>query len=99
MSLRPKARALLAAGGDVAVPVFTAVRATSNVLPPLYAAAGGAVFIIEEVKKSNENKEEWECFGNYIANAVARVAAAMDSYDASSEEVKPWVENITKLDK
>ncbi|KAF8327433.1 uncharacterized protein EI90DRAFT_3018172 [Cantharellus anzutake] len=96
MSLKQKLHGIIAAGGDVAVPVLTAVNAASGVLPPLQATAAAALSILNEVKKFKENKEDWELFGRYVTDATARVVVALDSYDASSEGA--WVGNIRKLD-
>ncbi|KAF8336605.1 uncharacterized protein EI90DRAFT_200795 [Cantharellus anzutake] len=43
------------------------------------------------------NKVEWESFGKYIADAMVDVVAGIDVYNASNEEVKPWMESVTKL--
>ncbi|KAF8311318.1 uncharacterized protein EI90DRAFT_1034420 [Cantharellus anzutake] len=95
MSLKQRLHDIIAAGGDVAVPVLTAVNVASGVLPPLQASTGAALFILDEVKKFKESKEEWERFGRYVVDATARVVAALDSYDASSKGA--WVGNIRKL--
>ncbi|KAF8316249.1 uncharacterized protein EI90DRAFT_3134535 [Cantharellus anzutake] len=95
MSLKQRLHDIISAGGDVAVPVLNAVNSASGVLPPLQAATGAALFILDEVKKFKESKEEWERFGRYVVDATARVVAALDSYDASSEGA--WVGNIRKL--
>ncbi|KAF8326365.1 uncharacterized protein EI90DRAFT_3070656 [Cantharellus anzutake] len=97
--LRQKIDDILAAGGDMAVPILTAVNAAADMCPPLKSATGGALFIISEVQKFKENKKEWEDFGNYVVENVAEVVAAIKSYDPSAEAAKPWVESATKLDR
>ncbi|KAF8316498.1 uncharacterized protein EI90DRAFT_3134318 [Cantharellus anzutake] len=105
MSLRERAAALrrtidrlLATGGDIAVPILTAVNAAADVCPPLKSATSGALFIFGEVKKFKENKREWADFGKYVVDTVAEVVAAIKSFDESAEEAKSWVESATKLD-
>ncbi|KAF8327547.1 uncharacterized protein EI90DRAFT_1765093 [Cantharellus anzutake] len=61
-------------------------------------ATGGALFILDEVKKFKENEKEWADFGQYIVDMVAEVISAIESYDTSAEEAKPWVESAKKLD-
>ncbi|KAF8330838.1 uncharacterized protein EI90DRAFT_3059468 [Cantharellus anzutake] len=104
MSLRQKAEALrqtiddlLVAGGDIAVPILRVVNATANWCPPLKMATGGALSILDEVKKFKENEKEWADFGQYVVDMVAEVILAIESYDTSAEEAKPWVENANKL--
>ncbi|KAF8341343.1 uncharacterized protein EI90DRAFT_1723756 [Cantharellus anzutake] len=106
MSLRQKAEGLkrrindiIAAGGDMAIPILSAVNAAADMCPPLKSATGGALFIIGEVQKFKENKKEWEDFGKYVVNNVAEVVAAIKSYNPSTEEAKPWVESAAKLDR
>ncbi|KAF8336607.1 uncharacterized protein EI90DRAFT_199830 [Cantharellus anzutake] len=97
MSLKQRVNHLLAVGGDVAIPVLTAVDTASGVFPPLQAATGATLFILTEIKKFRGNKEEWERFGRYIGDAMVDVVTAVDSYDGSNEEPKPWVEGVKKL--
>ncbi|KAF8338708.1 uncharacterized protein EI90DRAFT_3117803 [Cantharellus anzutake] len=106
MSLRQRAQGLrrkiddiLAAGGDMAIPILTAVDSAASVCPPLKSATGGALFIISEVQEFKENKKEWVNFGRYVVDNVAEVVAAIKSYDPSTEEAKPWVESAKKLDR
>ncbi|KAF8326359.1 uncharacterized protein EI90DRAFT_3070626 [Cantharellus anzutake] len=96
--LRRKINGILAAGGDMAIPILTAINAATDMYPPLKSATSGALFIISEVQKFKENKKEWEDFGKYVVDNVAEVVAAMKSYDPSAEAEKPWVESATKLD-
>ncbi|KAF8341348.1 uncharacterized protein EI90DRAFT_3150498 [Cantharellus anzutake] len=62
MSLGQKAeglrRKINAAGGDMAIPILSAVNAAADMCPPLKSATSGALFIIGEVQKFNENKKE-----------------------------------------
>ncbi|KAF8326363.1 uncharacterized protein EI90DRAFT_3070646 [Cantharellus anzutake] len=97
--LRRKIDDILAAGGDMAIPILTAVNAAADMCPPLKSATSGALFIISEVQKFKENKKEWEDFGDYVADNVAEVLAAIKSYDPEAEAAKPWVESATKLDR
>ncbi|KAF8336615.1 uncharacterized protein EI90DRAFT_3014302 [Cantharellus anzutake] len=97
MSLKQRVNHLLAVGGDVAIPVLTAVDTASGVFPPLQAATGATLFILTEIKKFRGNKEEWERFGKHIGDAMVDVVTAVDSYDGSNEEPKPWVEGVKKL--
>ncbi|KAF8341234.1 uncharacterized protein EI90DRAFT_2965501 [Cantharellus anzutake] len=97
--LRQKIDEILAAGGDMAIPILTAVNAAADMFPPLKSATNGALFIISEVQKFKENKKEWEDFGRYVVDNVAEVVAAIKSYDPSTEEAKPWVESAEKLDR
>ncbi|KAF8313162.1 uncharacterized protein EI90DRAFT_3092389 [Cantharellus anzutake] len=106
MSLRQKAEGLrrkideiIAAGGDMAIPILTAINVAADMCPPLKSATGGALFIISEVQKFKENNKEWEDFGKYVVDNVAEVVAAIESYDPSTEEAKPWVESAKKLDR
>ncbi|KAF8341238.1 uncharacterized protein EI90DRAFT_3285436 [Cantharellus anzutake] len=113
MSLRQKAEGLrrkideiIAAGGDMAIPILTAINVAADMCPPLKSATGGALFIISEVQVKNyscwkfkENNKEWEDFGKYVVDNVAEVVAAIKSYDPSTEEAKPWVESAKKLDR
>ncbi|KAF8337326.1 uncharacterized protein EI90DRAFT_3118771 [Cantharellus anzutake] len=105
MSLKEKANALrrdvdrlLAAGGDMAIPVLTAINVASDVFPPLKGPASAALFIFSEVQKFKSDKEEWKEFGKYVVDIVADVLAAIEPYDTSTEEAKPWLENVKKLD-
>ncbi|KAF8341377.1 uncharacterized protein EI90DRAFT_3033756 [Cantharellus anzutake] len=97
-SLSRKIDDILAAGGDMAIQVLRAVHSTADVFPPLKGATGTALLILNEVQMFQEDKKEWEDFGNYVVENVAEVVAAIRSYDSSSEEAKPWVESATKLD-
>ncbi|KAF8334724.1 uncharacterized protein EI90DRAFT_3049978 [Cantharellus anzutake] len=97
MSMKQKAGGLLAAGGHGAIPILSAINAASGAFPPLKSAAGIALFIFEEVNKFKENKEQWEKFGKHIVDTMAGVVAAIDSYDASGEEAKPWMDSITNM--
>ncbi|KAF8313165.1 uncharacterized protein EI90DRAFT_3159781 [Cantharellus anzutake] len=97
--LRRKIDEILAAGGDMAIPILTAVNVAADMFPPLKSATNGALFIIGEVQKFKENKKEWEDFGKYVVENVAEVVAAIKSYDPSTEEAKPWVESAEKLDR
>ncbi|KAF8337013.1 uncharacterized protein EI90DRAFT_3119358 [Cantharellus anzutake] len=94
MPLKQAVNNLLAMGGDVAIPVLTAVNTASGVFPPLQAATNAALFILTEIRKFRGNKEEWGRFGKYIGDAMVDVLTAIDSYD---EEPKPWVESVKKL--
>ncbi|KAF8324776.1 uncharacterized protein EI90DRAFT_3129523 [Cantharellus anzutake] len=103
MSLRRKANVLkqkvdeiLAAGGDVAVPILTAVNAASDAFPPLKSASSGALFIFDVFKKFKQSKQEWEDFGEYV-NTMTDAIAAIRSYDTLSDEAAPWMESITNL--
>ncbi|KAF8341244.1 uncharacterized protein EI90DRAFT_2988922 [Cantharellus anzutake] len=98
-SLRQKIDDILVAGGDIAVPILTAVNAATDMCPPLESAASGALFIVSEVQKFKENKKEWEGFGKYVVDNVAEVVAAIKSYDPSTEEAKLWVESAEELDR
>ncbi|KAF8320175.1 uncharacterized protein EI90DRAFT_3132116 [Cantharellus anzutake] len=80
-----------------AISILTVINAASDALPPLKGATGGALFILDIVKKFKENRNQWEAFGTYIVKTMADVVTAVDSYDASSEEGKRWVENVTML--
>ncbi|KAF8318337.1 uncharacterized protein EI90DRAFT_3021056 [Cantharellus anzutake] len=73
------------------LPDSDVIDAVSDLLPPLKTATGGALFILDEVKMFRE------AFGTYIVKTMADVVTAVDSYDASSEEGKPWVESVTML--
>jgi hypothetical protein len=60
MSLKEKANALrrdvnriLAAGGDIAIPILTAINVASDAFPPLKGSTSGALFIFNEVQVSN----------------------------------------------
>ncbi|KAF8338709.1 uncharacterized protein EI90DRAFT_3038838 [Cantharellus anzutake] len=106
MSLRQKAEGLrrkineiIAAGGDMAIPILTAINVAAYMCPPLKSATSGALLIIGEVQKFKENNKEWEDFGKYVVDNVAEVVAAIKSYDPSTEEAKPWVESAKKLDR
>ncbi|KAF8334736.1 uncharacterized protein EI90DRAFT_3121187 [Cantharellus anzutake] len=101
MSLRRKANVLkqkvdeiLAAGGDVAVPILNAVNAASDAFPPLKSASSGALFIFDEFKKFKQSKQEWEDFGEYVNTMTDAIEAINDT---SSDEAAPWMESITKL--
>ncbi|KAF8318346.1 uncharacterized protein EI90DRAFT_2711924 [Cantharellus anzutake] len=74
-------------GVDCAISILTVINAVSDLFPPLKAATGGALFILDEVKMFRE------AFGTYIVRTMADVVTAVDSYDASSEEGKPWIES------
>ncbi|KAF8341378.1 uncharacterized protein EI90DRAFT_3116526 [Cantharellus anzutake] len=89
---------ILAAGGDVAIQILRLVHSTPDISPYLKGAAGSALFIFSKVKRFQENKKEWEDFGNYVVENVAEVVAAIRSYDPSSMEAKLWVESAVKLD-
>ncbi|KAF8339129.1 uncharacterized protein EI90DRAFT_3040513 [Cantharellus anzutake] len=82
-ALRQKIDDLLVEGVDIAVPILKVVNATADWCPPLKMATGGALSILDEVKKFKDNKQEW---------------SAIKSYDVSAEEAKPWVESVTQLD-
>ncbi|KAF8341198.1 uncharacterized protein EI90DRAFT_2965467 [Cantharellus anzutake] len=97
MSLRQRVNDLLAVGGDVTIPVLTAVNSASVVFPPLHAATNATLLILTEIKKFRGNKEEWGRFGKYIGDAMVDVVTAIDSYDGSNEEPKPWMESVKKL--
>ncbi|KAF8337027.1 uncharacterized protein EI90DRAFT_3287335 [Cantharellus anzutake] len=97
MSLKQRVNNLLAVGGDVAIPVLATVNSASGVFPPLQAATNAALFILTEIRKFRGNKEEWERFGKYIGDAMMNVVKAIDSYDGSNEEPKPWMEGVKKL--
>ncbi|KAF8333437.1 uncharacterized protein EI90DRAFT_3153653 [Cantharellus anzutake] len=96
-ALRRKIDGLLAAGGDMAIPILTAIDSASASCPPLKAATGSALFILIEVQNFRENKKEWGDFGKYVVDAVADVLATIESYDTSTEEQKPWLESVIKL--
>ncbi|KAF8322329.1 uncharacterized protein EI90DRAFT_2485575 [Cantharellus anzutake] len=104
MSLRQKAEALrqkidnlLVAGVDMAVPILRVVNATADWCPPLRMATGGALSILDEVKKFKGNKKQWADFGEYVASTMARVVSAIKSYDVSTKEATSWVEGVTEL--
>ncbi|KAF8344205.1 uncharacterized protein EI90DRAFT_3114958 [Cantharellus anzutake] len=103
MSLREKAETLrqtvdnLVAGVDMAVPILRAVNATADWCPPLKMATGGALAILDEVKKFKENKEQWASFGEYVASTAAKVVSAIKSYDTSAKEATSWTEGVTEL--
>ncbi|KAF8336609.1 uncharacterized protein EI90DRAFT_198655 [Cantharellus anzutake] len=97
MSLKQRVNNLHAMGGDVAIPVLTAVNTASGVFPPLQAATNAALLILTEIKKFRGNKRELERFGKYIGDAMVNVVAAITSYDESNEKPKSWVESIKKL--
>ncbi|KAF8338773.1 uncharacterized protein EI90DRAFT_3117853 [Cantharellus anzutake] len=98
-ALRQKIDDLLVEGVDIAVPILKVVNATADWCPPLKMATGGALSILDEVKKFKDNKKEWIDFGKYVVDTVADVVSAIKSYDASAEEAKPWVESVTRLDR
>ncbi|KAF8333476.1 uncharacterized protein EI90DRAFT_3015366 [Cantharellus anzutake] len=54
--------------------------------------------ITRNTKKFKSDKKEWDEFGKYVVEVVVEVLAAIESYDTSTEEAKPWLENIKKLD-
>ncbi|KAF8337077.1 uncharacterized protein EI90DRAFT_3119399 [Cantharellus anzutake] len=97
MSLKQRVNNLLAVGGDIAIPVLATINSASGVFPPLQAATNAALFILTEIKKFRGNKEEWERLGKYIGDAVMNVVKAIDSYDGSNEQPKPWMEGVKKL--
>ncbi|KAF8341375.1 uncharacterized protein EI90DRAFT_1728165 [Cantharellus anzutake] len=66
--------------------------------PPLKSATGSALFIISQVRKFRQNKKEWEGFGKYVVDNVAKVVVAVRTYDTSAQEATSWVESATKLD-
>ncbi|KAF8344297.1 uncharacterized protein EI90DRAFT_3284695 [Cantharellus anzutake] len=96
-ALRQKIDNLLVAGVDVAVPILRVVNATVDWCPPLKMATGGALSIIDEVKKFKGNKKQWADFGEYVASTMARVVSAIKSYDVSTKEATSWVEGVTEL--
>ncbi|KAF8332032.1 uncharacterized protein EI90DRAFT_3123113 [Cantharellus anzutake] len=105
MSLKEKANALrrdvdrlLTAGGDIAVPILRAINAASDAFPPLKGPTSAALFIFSEVEKFKSDRKEWKEFGKYVVDVVADVLAAIESYDTSTEEAKPWLKNAKKLD-
>ncbi|KAF8338765.1 uncharacterized protein EI90DRAFT_3117849 [Cantharellus anzutake] len=98
-ALRQKIDDLLVEGVDTAIPILKVVNATASWCPPLMMATGGALSILDEVKKFKDNKKEWTDFGKYVVDTMADVVSAIKSYDASAEEAKPWVESVTKLDR
>ncbi|KAF8336655.1 uncharacterized protein EI90DRAFT_3119897 [Cantharellus anzutake] len=97
MSLKQRVDNLLAVGGDVAIPVLTAVNTASGVFPPLQAATNAALLILTEIKKFKGNKGELERFGKYIGDAMVNVVTAIGSYGESNEKPKSWVESVKKL--
>ncbi|KAF8309951.1 uncharacterized protein EI90DRAFT_1354894 [Cantharellus anzutake] len=104
MSLRQKAEALrqkidnlLVVGVDMAVPILRVVNATADWCPPLKMATGGALSILDEVKKFKGNKKQWADFAEYVASTMARVVSAIKSYDVSAKEATSWVEGVTEL--
>ncbi|KAF8311919.1 uncharacterized protein EI90DRAFT_3094962 [Cantharellus anzutake] len=97
MSLRQRVDNLLAVGGDVAIPVLTAVNTASGVFPPLQAATNAALLILTEIKKFKGNKGELERFGKYIGDTMVNVVTAIGSYGESNEKPKSWVESVKKL--
>ncbi|KAF8332042.1 uncharacterized protein EI90DRAFT_3056353 [Cantharellus anzutake] len=105
MSLKEKANALrwdvdrlLAGGGtDIAIPILTAINAASDAFPPLKGPTGAALFIFSEVQKFKSDRKEWKEFGKYVVDAAAKVLMATESYDTSTEEAKPWLENVNEL--
>ncbi|KAF8344255.1 uncharacterized protein EI90DRAFT_3114998 [Cantharellus anzutake] len=104
MSLREKAETLrktiniyLEAGVDMAVPILRVVNATADWCPPLKMATGGALSILDEVKKFKEDKEQWAGFGEYVASTTANVVSAIKSYDISAGEAGVWVEGVAEL--
>ncbi|KAF8339131.1 uncharacterized protein EI90DRAFT_3248751 [Cantharellus anzutake] len=62
-ALRQKIDDLLVEGVDIAVPI-------------LKMATGGALSILDEVKKFKDNKQEWTDFGKYVVDTVAEVVSA-----------------------
>ncbi|KAF8344265.1 uncharacterized protein EI90DRAFT_3115003 [Cantharellus anzutake] len=104
MSLRQKAEALrqkidnlLVTGGEIAVPILRIVNATADWCRPLKMVTGGALSILDEVKKFKENKKEWADFGGYVVSTTAKVVSAIKSYDVSAKEASSWVEGVTEL--
>ncbi|KAF8333469.1 uncharacterized protein EI90DRAFT_3015361 [Cantharellus anzutake] len=97
-ALRRNIQRLLTAGGDMAIPILVTINAASDVCPPLKSATNCALFIFEEVQKFKSDTREWTEFGKCVVVVVADVLAAIESYDASTEEAKPWLENVKKLD-
>ncbi|KAF8325230.1 uncharacterized protein EI90DRAFT_3073466 [Cantharellus anzutake] len=104
MSLKEKANALrrdvdrlLAAGGDFAIPILRAINAASDAFPPLKGPTSATLFIFGEIQKFKSDRKEWKEFGKYLVDVVAKVLAAIESYDTSTEEAKPWLENVKEL--
>jgi hypothetical protein len=54
--------------------------------------------ITRNAQKFKSDKKEWVEFGKYVIDVVAEVLAAIESYDTSTEEAKPWLDNVKKLD-
>ncbi|KAF8325405.1 uncharacterized protein EI90DRAFT_3072737 [Cantharellus anzutake] len=96
-SLERRVDGLVAAGGDFAIPVLAAISSRLDVFPPVKSATSGALFIFNQVKESQENKETWASFGKYVVDVVADAVISTKSYARCAGEVKPWAESITKL--
>ncbi|KAL0580869.1 hypothetical protein V5O48_001161 [Marasmius crinis-equi] len=59
-------------GGEVALMILRATYTVADVFPPLKAVAGAALEIGQTVKRFSSNQREWETFGEYVQEMLAR---------------------------
>ncbi|KAG8781747.1 POC1 centriolar protein A [Ceratobasidium sp. 428] len=95
-------RRMLSATGDVALQLLRLTAASADAFPPLKSAAGGALHIVELVKKFKSNKEKWRDLGAYVQDAtasvirsLARVGGSGGDAETSLQKLKAALEDVT----
>ncbi|KAG8725088.1 hypothetical protein FRC09_008766 [Ceratobasidium sp. 395] len=85
-----------------ALQLLRLTAASADAFPPLKSAAGGALHIVELVKKFKSNKEKWRDLGAYVQDAtasviqsLARVGGSSGDAEANLQKLKAALEDVT----
>ncbi|KAL0068382.1 hypothetical protein AAF712_004460 [Marasmius tenuissimus] len=78
----------------VAFMVLRATHAIADVFPPLKAVAGAALEIGEMVNNFSSNQREWQMFGDYVQEMLARVIRLLSKADSSSRILRDSISEL-----
>ncbi|KAJ8092986.1 hypothetical protein PM082_011306 [Marasmius tenuissimus] len=78
----------------VAFMVLRATYAIADVFPPLKAVAGAALEIGEIANNFGSNQREWQMFGDYVQEILARVIRLLSKADSSSRILRDSISEL-----